>query len=229
MNEADLLSTYPRLWHMAEDGSWPSISKHGLLSTSAALDLCGVHGAERFSIESQRRPHSVVLSPTGSPSMVIRDQKPMSDGALEKCLEDDLTPEQWYRILNQKTFFWLSRPRLRRLLGARAYRNLAHTILTVDTATLVAVHRDQILLSPINSGSTIMKPQPRGLGTFLPIDQYPFHEWRKKRSLAEAVVELAVVESVPDILDHVLAVHRVEHGQATELWRSKRALADDGP
>ena len=34
VNEADLIATYPRLFHMAEDGSWLSIERHGLLSTS---------------------------------------------------------------------------------------------------------------------------------------------------------------------------------------------------
>ena len=38
-----LISRYPTLYHMAEDGSWESIQRHGLLSTSALLD--------RFEIE----------------------------------------------------------------------------------------------------------------------------------------------------------------------------------
>ena len=41
MTVDELLATYPRLWHMAMDGSWPSIEKRGLLSTSALLELYG--------------------------------------------------------------------------------------------------------------------------------------------------------------------------------------------
>ncbi len=35
---------WPRLFHVAEAGSWPSIQAHGLLSTSALLDLFGSAG-----------------------------------------------------------------------------------------------------------------------------------------------------------------------------------------
>jgi hypothetical protein len=44
LNEADLIKIYPRLWHVAEDGSWPSISRYGLLRTSALLDLYEITG-----------------------------------------------------------------------------------------------------------------------------------------------------------------------------------------
>jgi hypothetical protein len=153
----------------------------------------------------------------------------MSDAALRKCLQDGITPSGWYETLNAKVFFWLSRERLRRLLGAKAYRDAPQTILTLRTDTLVEAHRDRILLSPINSGSTIMNPQPRGRDTFLPIEEYPFHTWRRKRSRATAVVELTVTGGVPDITDHVLAVHRFYKGKAQELWRSAFSTPDDGP
>lgn len=52
-----LLSRYPVLYHMAEDGSWESIKRLGLLSTTALLDKFGVE--ERFAIESARRPEIV--------------------------------------------------------------------------------------------------------------------------------------------------------------------------
>jgi len=61
-------------------------------------------------------------------------------------------------------------------------------------------------LTPINTGSTIFNPQPRGAGTFLPIADYPYDEWRRRRGRADAVVELAVDYAVPDIADHTLVV-----------------------
>jgi hypothetical protein len=179
VNEAELVATYPRMWHMAEDGSWPSIQQHGLLSTSALLDLYEVEGGQRAGILSQHRPECVTVAKLGLPNAVIRDQKPMSEGALRRCLNGGVTPGEWFQILNEKAFFWLSRERLRGLLRAKAYRRYPQTVLTVRTATLVAAHRDRILLSPINSGSTIYKPQPRGRETFLPIAEYPFDAWKK--------------------------------------------------
>ena len=53
MDAAGLASMYPRLYHMAEEGSWPSIRRHGLLSTSALLDRCLVSGRRRAGIESE--------------------------------------------------------------------------------------------------------------------------------------------------------------------------------
>lgn len=229
MNEADLIAIYPRLWHMAEDGSWPSISRHGLLSTSALLDLYEINGARKIQLQSHNRAESVTISRAGLPDAIVRDQKPISDAALRKCLEPGISPQQWYEILNDKTFFWLSRERLRKLLGARAYRNQPQTVLTIRTESLVAAHRDRISLSPINSGSTIFKPQPRGGDTFLPIEDYPFEIWRERRSSKKAVVEVVVSRGVPDIADHVLAVHRVLNGKSEEIWRSTGSVPDDGP
>ena len=56
VTEAELVATYPRIWHMAADGSWPSIRKHGLLSTRALLELHGVEGEQVTKIVSRRRP-----------------------------------------------------------------------------------------------------------------------------------------------------------------------------
>lgn len=220
MTEAELVATYPRLWHMAEDGSWPSIQAHGLLSTAALLDHYGVDAREREKLLSQRRPKAVPLTRAGLNPAVIRDQKPMSDAALRRCLDADVTPAQWYAILNDKVFFWVSLKRLQRLLDAKAYRSQSQTIITLRTASLVAAHRDRILLSPINSGSTIMRPQPRGRRTFLPVSDYPFDDWRRRRTAADAVVELVVSGGVEDVASHVLAVHRVVEGAANLLWRA---------
>jgi hypothetical protein len=229
MLEADLIKIYPRLYHMAEDGSWPSIHKQGLLSATALLDLYGVEGAARIAIESRHRPNSVLISKTGLPNAIIRDNKPMSDGALRKCLRDNLTPEDWYEILNQKTFFWLSKERLWRLLHGRAYRRFPQTILTVETSTMIAAHRDKILLSPMNSGSTIYSPLPCGLQTFQTVADYPFAERRKGRTIHNALVELVVTYGVPDIADHVIAVHSVQNSKLTELWRRPGSDTNDGP
>jgi hypothetical protein len=229
VNEADLIQHFPRLWHMAEDESFESIRAHGLLSTSALLDLYGFDGDERNVLESQRRPDSVTISRKGLPNAIVRDQKPMTESALKKCLANDVTPGQWFEILNDRAFFWLSRDRLRGLLAARAYRGRPQTVLTVDTASLLNAHRARIELSPLNSGATIYNPQPRGRDTFLPIADYPFDERRKTRQVDKSVVELVVREGVPDIANHLIAAHRVHNGTQQELWRRPGTAADDGP
>lgn len=229
MKEEELIRHYPRLWHMAEDGSWDSICKHGLLSTSSLLDLYGYNGEARHTLESARRPESVFISADRLPHAVVRDQKPMTASALEKCLTDGTTPEQWFETLNARVFFWLSRKRLRKLLNARAYRGRPQTVLTLDTASLVDADKDRIRLSPINSGATIYNPAPRGPDTFCTVSDFQFDERRKTRTLDNAVVELTVLGEVSDITDHAIAVHSIHGGKQTELWRRPGSDLNDGP
>lgn len=202
----DLIANYPRAFHMAETGTWESIKEHGLLSAYALLDLFEIDGEGRKRILEQHRPESVTINHPTHGSAVIRDQKPMRDSALRKCLDNGITPKEWYKTLNRRAFFWVSEDRLNRLLGARAYRSKQHCILTVDTAELVRRHCDRITLCPINSGSTIYVPQPRGANTFRSIADYPFDAWRSKRGVQNAVVELVVDYSVPDLAEFVLRV-----------------------
>lgn len=214
-----LAELHPRLYHMAEEGSWESIRDRGLLSTTALLDLFEIAGAERKQIEAERRPQGVVIAHRDHGRAVIRDNVPMSDSALLKCLENG-TPREWYELLNRRVFFWTERERLMRLLGAKAYRGKRQLVITVETAALLASHSAKVTLSPINSGSTIMRPVPRGLGTFRTIEDFPYGEWRMKgRARKNVVVELAVDYSVPDLADHALSAEHVEGGRTTDtLW-----------
>ncbi len=223
MTEDELIDRHPRLWHMAEDGSWPSIRRHGLLSTAALLDLYGVADAMRQRLLTQRRPQSVAIAAKGLEGAVVRDQKPLNDAALVKCLGDGLTPSDWYAILNAKTFFWVHYGRLERLLAAKAYRHKAQTVITLDTASLLAAHRERVTLSPINSGATLYVPQARGLSTFLPIPDYPYAERLARRASAGPLVELVIEGGVPDIVRHTLAVDRHVDGVIAPVWRP------DGP
>ncbi len=199
---AELLRDCPTLYHMAERGSWPSIAAHGLLSTSSLLDRFGTGGPSRRTIEEEHRQDSVAIG-TG---VVIRDQKPMDDAGLRRCLQDGLTPQDWYRLLNGRVFFWLTSDRLHRLLEAGTYRDAEHDVLEVDAAALVAAYRTKITLCAINSGNTKPFPAQRGRSTLLPIDQYPYASWRLKRARGERVVELAVIGGVPDIVSFVKRV-----------------------
>ncbi len=216
---AELLREHPRLWHMAEAGSWPSIRAHGLLSTSALLDRFGVEGAAREAVEAARRPQKVRLgrgpdvsretSPLGEePWAVVRDNKPLNERKLARALQDGLTPPDWYRLLNARVFLWLSRERLLRLLGAQAYRDEAHDVIEVESAPLLAAHRSRVTLSPINSGATGPFAAPRGLDTFRTIEAYPYAE-RRRVNRREPAVELAVLGGVPDLARFATRVVRM--------------------
>jgi hypothetical protein len=206
---------------MAQVDSWPSIKKHGLLSTTALLDLFHVKGELRRSLEGRHRPESVEIRHAKYGVAVIRDQKPMRQSALAKCLVG-MTPEQWYRTLNRHVFFWVASERLETLLTARAYRGRTHTVISVDTAQLFELHGPNIRLSPINSGSTIYNPRPRGVGTFYKMHDYPFEDRRKARGLTNAVAELAVQYGVPDISKTVVRVDHRRNGRVLEIIYSRQ-------
>jgi hypothetical protein len=205
ITQEEFILQYPRLYHMAQVGSWPSIERNGLLSTSALLDLFQVAGEAREAIESRHRPKSVTITHQQHGSATIRDQIPMSERALLKCLVGT-TPREWYELLNRRVFLWTTEDRVNTLLGARAYRNHEHDVLTVDTRGLIERHGERITLSPINSGSTVYNPQPRGLNLFQTFVDFPF-EFRRRYG-KRAIAELSVDYSVPDLRDFVLRVER---------------------
>jgi hypothetical protein len=220
MEPQDLGTLYPRLYHMAELGSWESIRRHGLLSTRGLIELFEVVEPRRTEILRNRRPASVLLEHAVHGEAVVRDQIPLSEARLDACLTD-MSFGEWLEVLNSRVFFWLDIPHLETLLGARAYRKSAHDVIVVDTAALLERYSDRITLSPINSGATMYKSPERGSRTFLPIADYPFEERRLARGVQNAIVELAVDDGVRDILAVALAVERRQaaRGEGEVLWR----------
>lgn len=199
MNIDDLVAKYPKLFHMADKRNWHNITKHGLLSTTALLDLYEYHGHKRSEIESQLRTKEFLISHTNYGVAVIRDQDPMRDRPsegmyLKNCL-DGIGPREWFEFLNRKTFFWTTEKGLNFMLGARLYRNGSHYVLTVNTRKLLDQHADNVELSAINSGS-LYGMKKRSRETFQSITQ--FH--------APWINELTVDYSISNILDLIISV-----------------------
>lgn len=211
-----VIKHYPYLYHMAEPDSWESIEAKGLLSTSALLDLFEITGKRRFSIESCHRPELVVIEHQKHGRAVIRDQKPMREKTLLKCLDGE-TPRRWYEFLNKRVFLWATSHRLESLLKARAYRNKEHIVLKVDTAKLLSRYGEKVLLSPINSGSTIYRPVRRNVRLFQPPRGYPFEERKRKRGISNAVAEFAFDYAIPDIRKYVVRVERRREGRVLRV------------
>jgi hypothetical protein len=218
MEASELSRRYPVLYHMAADGSWDSISAYGLLSTTALLDLFDVATAKRRAIEENRRPDSVVISHPDYGTATIRDNKPLLEGRLTSCLQDGMTPGEWYQLLNRRVFFWPTRERLQRFTGAAAYRDAASVILTINTQELLAIYGDSITLSYINSGATAPFAWPRGRNTFRSIAAF---DWEARRHRGkDAIAELAVDYSVPEILAVTdTVVRRMPSGVEELIWQ----------
>jgi hypothetical protein len=219
----ELVGHCPYLYHMAMKDSWASIQKNGLLPTNDLLDLFDVDEVQRQSLTSKRRPHSVEINHPTHGMAIVRDQIPLYDADLQKCLTGGLTPEDWHERLNERVFFWLTEERLKRLMCAGAYRKLEHLILKVPTQAIIENYRDSIELSPMNSGCTKPMPHPRGPDTFLSIDNYPYDFWKKvrRRKAGERVVELTVIGGIPDISKYVVqASIRSCNGLTTVIYEA---------
>ncbi|OHX22512.1 DUF7002 family protein [Xanthomonas campestris] len=205
MDLSKLIDRYPRVYHMAQAGSWPSIQARGLFSTTGALDALSVEGDRRNHFEAEHRPEMTSLRPHSPDDIVLRDQKPMPPGRLAHALPAHVTPEQWYRLINGKVFFWAERERLLRLLNS--YGEFEHDVLTVDTASLLAAHAENTWLCHMNSGNTWPIPHRRDVDIFRRIADYPA---RASGAPVKEVVELVIDHAVPDIADHVIAVTRMK-------------------
>lgn len=211
----DLVRNFPKLFHMAEEGSWPNIEKHGLLSTSALLTRYGYSGTKRANIESEWRPNKITICCDGLENAVIRDQIPMPPDALGKCLVG-MTPNEWYKSINSRIFFWTTWKSLEILISAKEYKNNPHIVITVDTRRLLERYTDLVTLSSINSGSTYYDPErysgpkSRGSRTFQTIGDYNF----------PYITELVVEEGIKDIATVTISVerwiaHRVNYSKPT--------------
>jgi hypothetical protein len=196
---------------MAEPDTWLKIQKAGLLSTATILDHCGMTGKQRDALELQKRERKVPIEHPTLGTIILRDQKPLIVSKLAGSLTD-CTIEQWLRMLNNRVFFWPTWERLETLMSAREYAGHKHLVLTVETLPLVQDCKDNITLTPMNTGNTQPIAHERGLETFSKMQDYPFQE-RLKRGPYYTVVEVAVEGGVPNITEYVVkAEHAVYKG-----------------
>lgn len=219
MLSKDLIRLYPELYHVAADGAWPAIERHGLLSTAGLVTRWGVRqGAPQAAILTRRRGESIELTHPDYGTAIIRHQKAIHESSLAAALTD-LSPAEWYALLNDRVFFFLQRKRLDELLSARLYRDDAHTVITVDTRSLVAAHEDDIELTQVNTGfAQRFSAEPRGQDSLQPIAEFA-HPTRSHASTKVLdVAELAVYRGVRDIREHVTRVERVRDGTVLERF-----------
>ncbi|MEM6108473.1 hypothetical protein AAHS21_19905 [Mycobacterium sp. 050272] len=207
MHRDQLVEHYPTLFHMASSGSWPTIQTHGLWTTQQIVATSA--GAFEEAALAERRPHSITAEHPTLGRVTIRDQAPLRLQFLERSLTD-MSVMQWLEALNNRVFFWLHPDKLDKLLGARLYRSSEQDVVVIDTKSLLDAHEARVRLSPVNSGATLYpNATARGSHTFTTIEDYPYAERRRTgKTVREAVTELAVIDGVHDIRDHVIRVER---------------------
>jgi len=216
MHRDELVEQYPSLFHMASAGSWPIIQAHGLWTTQQIVATS--EGMFDEAALTERRPHSITAEHPTLGCVTIRDQAPLRLQFLERCLTD-MSVVQWLAILNDRVFFWLHPDKLDKLLGARLYRSSEQDVLVINTKSLLDAHEARVRLSPVNSGATLYpNATARGSDTFTTIEDYPYAAHRRKKTVPKAVTELAVIDGVHDICDHVIRVERRRGHEVLERY-----------
>ncbi len=160
--------------------------------------------ARRIDLTTRRRASEVSVTHPLHGIATIQDNGPLSETALDRCLDDGLRAPDWLVLLNQRVFFWANRAGVDGLLAARVNRHRSRAILVFDTLRLVRKHVLQVEISPINSGSTIRNPARRGLMTFSPLASMNYPEWRRRRGQLDHIREIVVVGEVRDIADYLV-------------------------
>jgi hypothetical protein len=196
MTPEELAKRHPKLYPITEPGAWSSIKRHGLLSTSRLLDLFEIETSQRIVLETTRRAISVPLHNPRYESIILNDQQPLREESLKNCLDDNLKPEEWLKLLNGRVFFWPSEENLHRHLNARLNRTRSREIIIIDTLSLAKVHAENIELCPINSGVTFRKTARRGKNTFTPLLKYSYAEWSKMRGQRDKIQEVTISNQV---------------------------------
>lgn len=213
MESEAFIARYPRLFHMAADGSWASIRERGLLSTQSLVELYKPSPQVRAEVLGAIRKRSYQLMAEGLPNATVRDQLPLK--FLDQCLFPGTTVQDFLDELNGRVFFHVAKERLFRLLCAKPYRAQPHDVLVLDTAEFLKVH-PAVDLAPYNTGSVHVPNMPaRGAGTFVPLERYPWDSWSQRRGEKDAVVELTV-RGMADVMPAVVRV---------EQWRGEECLS----
>ena len=208
-------SVVPQIvYHLIEASNWPFIEEEGLLSASALLRMSSLSSEEVESIECNQRPQRVVL-PDGR---ILRDQKPLPEAALKRCLVD-CEPSTWYKLINSKVYFWVDLARLNRV--RKIILTTPQVVLKVDAQALLAQYGSKAAMTPYNIGNAMRKASRRSCATLVPYSTWLESRWESEsaavggnpRSMHHRPAELVVADAIPDIMKFVLEVKKLAPGE----------------
>gem|GEM_PF-1486923 len=177
-NKMDLqkfILRHPFLYHLSDARNLSQIVKEGKLYSSVELaEKSSLDDEDKKKIILQRRPTHKLI-PIEGVIYYIRDQRPVSEKNLLKCLTPGWTLANFYLLINSRVFFW---PTVKRLESHFSrYRAENPVIIRVSTEEILKINQNAEFCR-LNSGATRSSsyldgaPPVRGDGTFLSADQY---------------------------------------------------------
>jgi len=163
----------PYLYHLTSvENSKRIIQEKILVSTNELIDMSG--NPDYFDIKRKRRiGHQEIV--IGNKIYSLRDQRPISELALSKCLTHNWKVPDFLEHLNDRVFMWPTLDRLERHYNR--YQNENPVIFRFPTNEIIALNPN-VKFCRLNSGATRAnsylggKAPDRGPETFLPAPNY---------------------------------------------------------
>lgn len=184
---------YPRLYRAAEVSARAGILRYGLLPAAEAARRAGVKLPD-----GPRKAQLPIELPDGT-QVNLTDNIPLNYKNLQSCLDDDLSPEEWVTMLNERVFFWPFRELGEANFQQRLNLGYESEWQVYDSRALLEPVWDRAEIAPINTGYAKRKPARRGKSTFARLKDLDFEDWRRARGMAQLdkIKEVTVAGSIP--------------------------------
>ncbi|WP_129020680.1 DUF7002 family protein [Edaphocola flava] len=174
------------LYHLTNEQNASNILKEGkIYSANTIIDMSN-DKTYNLHKRSRRTGHVQIVSKKGIIS--LRDQRPISEKALAKCLTNDWSVGDFLYHLNDRVFMWPTLERLWRHF--KRYEHEKPTIFRFSTSEIISAN-PHVKFCRLNSGATRAnshlggKPPARGIDTFLSADHFK----QSVREVAEVTFE----------------------------------------
>lgn len=204
MSPEELASICPKLYHITEPDNLSGIKSFGLLPTTTLIDRFEVSPEQRKTILGNRRDVVVLANPTHGIA-AINDNRPLSNKKLARCLDNNLSVDDWLTMLNRRVFFFVRETDIAKLRNAVVNRDRPKLLLTFNALPLLQRHFANVEISPINSGNTNHSPARRGIKTFARAQDMDFEKWRVARSKVrpDVIKEVTVCGPVENAFEYL--------------------------
>jgi hypothetical protein len=173
MNIEKFIEKRPYLYHLTSSSNANLIiAEKRIYSANELIRMS--KDEQHLPIQRKKRTNHYLLYINGN-AYSLRDQKPISEKALAKCLTDGWEVSDFLYHLNNRVFMWPTLDRLRRHFNR--YKEEKPVIFRFPTEKLLAIN-SHVLFCRLNSGATRAnsylggKAPARGRQSFLPADQF---------------------------------------------------------
>lgn len=195
MTAEEFIARYPVLYHRSPSVNAAGISRHGLLSVTALLQLYAVGAKRAAAIERDRAKVGILVKPPNEhpdwPPILIGDQHQINPAQMAAAL-DGVTPEEWRKELNARVFFW---PTVERLaVHQKAYAAMPSVLYEIDSAKLLTRHGERLRVARINTGFFRRTPAMRSRATYQRLADF-------RHDAKNRIAEVSVLDGVPDFAE----------------------------